>query len=175
MKVIVASKNPVKLSTAQSGFELMFPGEEVVVEGVSVSSGVTDQPMTDAETFRGSTQRAENARLAMPGADYWVGMEGGLEDKNGELEAFAWIVVLGASGKVGKGRTSTFFLPATVAELVRQGKELGEAGDIVFGLQNSKQQMGAVGILTHGIINRTEYYEQAVVVALIPFKNPELY
>jgi non-canonical (house-cleaning) NTP pyrophosphatase len=84
-------------------------------------------------------------------------------------------VVIDKADKVGKGRTSTFFLPARVAELVRQGKELGEADDIVFGLQNSKQQMGAIGILTHGIIDRAEYYEQAVVAALIPFKNPELY
>lgn len=175
MKVIVASKNPVKLKTAQLGFERMFPGEVVVVEGVSVSSGVADQPMSDTETFQGSLQRTYNARQAAPEADYWVGMEGGLENKNGELEAFAWIIVLSADDKMGKGRTSTFFLPDKVAELIRQGKELGEADDIVFGLQNSKQQMGAVGILTHGVVDRTQYYEQAVVVALIPFKNPELY
>lgn len=175
MKVVVASKNPVKLSTAQSGFGRMFPGEDVIVEGVLVPSGVADQPMTDVETFRGSMQRVENARRAIPNADYWVGMEGGLEEKNGELEAFAWIVVAGTNGKVGKGRTSRFFLPTAVAELVRQGTELGEADDIVFGLKNSKQQMGAVGILTHGVIDRAQYYEQAMIVALIPFRNPKLY
>lgn len=175
MRAIVASKNPVKLKTAQVGFERMFPGEGIAVEGVSVSSGVADQPMSDAETFQGSLQRVVNARQAAPDANYWVGIEGGLEEKNGELEAFAWVVVQDAHGKTGKGRTSAFFLPSKVAELVRQGKELGEADDIVFGLQNSKQQMGAVGILTKGVIDRAQYYEQAMIVALIPFKNPELY
>lgn len=175
MKVVVASKNPVKLKTTQLGFERMFPGETIDVEGISVPSGVADQPMTDSETFQGSLQRVKNAKQAVSEVDYWVGIEGGLEEKNGELEAFAWVIVLRADGKIGKGRTSTFFLPSKVAELVRQGKELGEADDIVFGLQNSKQQMGAVGILTHGVIDRTQYYEQAMVVALIPFKNPELY
>jgi inosine/xanthosine triphosphatase len=131
--------------------------------------------MSDSETFQGALQRAKNAKNAEPDADFWVGIEGGLAETSHELEAFAWVVVIDKADKVGKGRTSTFFLPARVAELVRQGKELGEADDIVFGLQNSKQQMGAIGILTHGIIDRAEYYEQAVVAALIPFKNPELY
>jgi non-canonical (house-cleaning) NTP pyrophosphatase len=39
--------------------------------------------------------------------------------------------------------------------LVESGKELGDADDIVFGKSNSKQQNGAVGILTHDIITRT--------------------
>ena len=39
----------------------------------------------------------------------------------------------------GKSRTATFFLPEEVAELVRQGQELGSADDIVFNVSNSKQ------------------------------------
>jgi non-canonical (house-cleaning) NTP pyrophosphatase len=58
---------------------------------------------------------------------------------------------------------------------VRQGMELGDADDAVFGRSNSKQANGAVGILTGNVIDRAELYEQAVVLALIPFKNPELY
>jgi non-canonical (house-cleaning) NTP pyrophosphatase len=58
-----------------------------------------------------------------------------------------------------------------VAELIRNGKELGEADDIVFGESNSKQKMGAVGLLTNNVIDRTEYYTHAVILALIRFKN----
>ena len=76
---------------------------------------------------------------------------------------------------VGKGRSGTFFLPPKIAELIRQGKELGEADDIVFGRTNSKQENGAVGILTDGVVDRTKYYTEAVVLALIPFKNERLY
>ena len=53
--------------------------------------------------------------------------------------------------------------------------ELGEADDIVFGQSNSKQKSGAVGLLTGDIIDRKSLYEEAVVLALIPFKNEELY
>jgi len=58
---------------------------------------------------------------------------------------------------------------------VRQGKELGEADDLVFAKENSKQDNGAVGLLTGNVIDRTALYQQAVVLALIPFKNPHLY
>jgi len=59
--------------------------------------------------------------------------------------------------------------------LIRQGKELGEADDIVFGRSNSKQENGAVGLLTDNAIDRAQLYEHAMILALIPFKNEALY
>jgi len=85
-----------------------------------------------------------------------------------------WVVVR-SGDRVGKARTGTFFLPAPVADLVRQGKELGEADDIIFGRSNSKQENGAIGLLTGNVIDRTQLYEHAVVLALVPFKNVGLY
>jgi non-canonical (house-cleaning) NTP pyrophosphatase len=52
---------------------------------------------------------------------------------------------------------------------------LGEADDRVFSRKNSKQSNGAIGILTNDAIDRTELYIPAVIFALIPFKNPDLY
>jgi non-canonical (house-cleaning) NTP pyrophosphatase len=85
------------------------------------------------------------------------------------------VVVLSPAGMAGKGRTGTFFLPPAVAALIQQGKELGEADDIVFAQSNSKQKNGAIGILTGDVIDRAALYEPAVIMALLPFKNPELY
>jgi non-canonical (house-cleaning) NTP pyrophosphatase len=84
-------------------------------------------------------------------------------------------VVVLSGDKIGKARTGAFFLPPAVARLVNEGIELGEADDMVFGRTNSKQKNGAVGLLTGDVIDRRLYYEQAVVLALIPFKNPDLY
>ena len=174
-KIIVASKNPVKMRAALAGFQKMFPREQFEVEGVSVPSGVKDQPTRDGETLQGAVARAEGASRTLPAADFWVGIEGGIEESNGEMEAFAWVVIKSAGGILGKGKTGTLFLPQKVAELIRQGKELGEADDIVFGRTNSKQENGAVGILTGNAIDRTKLYADAMTLALIPFKNPELY
>lgn len=174
-KIIVASKNPVKINAALSGFRKMFPQEVFEIEGVSVASGVSDQPMSDDETIRGARTRMENACAQHADADFWVGIEGGIEDAHNEMQAFAWIVVKSKDGNVGRGRTGMFLLPPQVARLVRQGKELGEADDIVFGKTNSKQENGAVGLLTDNIVHREQYYTDTVVLALIPFRNRLLY
>jgi len=173
--VIVASTNPVKIDSTRVGFSKMFPDEEFDVSGVSAPSNVSDQPMTEEETLNGACNRVENVSLLAPNADYWVGIEGGLEQIGSGMEAFAWMVVKSKDGKTGKGRSASFFLPSKVVELIKEGKELGEADDIVFGRTNSKQSNGAVGILTDDVLTRATYYEPAVILALIPFKNPELY
>ena len=174
-RIIVASKNPVKINTTQQGFLKMFPEELFQIEGVNVESGVPAQPMSEEETLRGAYTRVENAHKFVPDADFWVGLEGGLEEKNGEMEAFAWIVIKSKSGLVGKGRTGSFFLPKEIIRLIKAGYELGAADDMLFKRENSKQSNGSVGILTGDVITRTTYYEPAVVLALIPFKNPGLY
>jgi inosine/xanthosine triphosphatase len=173
-KIVVASSNPVKINAVKLGFEKIYDGQEFGVFGVNVKSGVSNQPSTDKETFQGALNRVENASQSSS-ADYWVGIEGGIQEKNGEMETFAWIIIKDKKGKIGKARTCTFFLPEKINQLIRDGKELGEADDIVFKDKDSKLKEGTVGKLTGGIIDRTKYYSEAVILALIPFKNSKLY
>ncbi len=172
--IVIASKNPVKVRATLHAFQRMFPGELFAHETVSVPSGVPDQPRSDQETVTGAANRAGHAARRFPQADYWIGIEGGIADEGTEMTAFAWVYILG-QGLSGKGRTGAFYLPEAVADLVRQGKELGQADDIVFQKDNSKQENGAVGLLTGNVVDRAQLYEQAVVLALIPFRNPTLY
>jgi inosine/xanthosine triphosphatase len=178
--VIIASHNPVKIAAAREGFSRIFPQAEFLFQGLSVASGVADQPLSSQETLQGALNRARAAREQAPNASYWVGIEGGVEYEpegqltQSELWAFAWVVIL-SPHSAGKGRTGTFALPPQVAALVQQGLELGAADDIVFGRTNSKQENGAVGLLTADVIDRAAFYIQAVILALIPFKNPLLY
>jgi inosine/xanthosine triphosphatase len=172
--LVIASTNPVKVQAAVNGFRRMFPDAEVNAVTVSVSSEVAHQPLSDEETLRGALNRSRNAQSVHPDADYWIGIEGGIQSIGREMTASAWIVVR-SKEMIGQARTGTFFLPPAVAELIRQGKELGEADDIVFGRSNSKQENGAVGLLTNNVINRAQLYEHAMILALIPFKNENLY
>ena len=175
--VIVGSTNPVKLTAVQTGFGAMFPQERFTFRGIDVLSGVSAQPQSDTETLQGARQRAANAQEQEPGADFWVGIEGGVDGLPGNSEtllAFAWVVVLSVEQR-GCARTGAFLLPAPVAKLVSSGLELGEADDQVFGTQGSKQHNGAVGLLTHDVLTRDGFYAQAVQLALIPLINPHLY
>ncbi len=173
-KITIASHNPVKIQATLNGFKRMFPQEEFLIEQLSVPSGVSDQPRSDQEALTGALNRATQAGQVAPGSDYWVGIEGGVQEWEQDMVAFAWVVVV-SQALTGKGRTGTFFLPKEVSRLVRQGKELGEADDLVFKRVNSKQENGAVGLLTENAIDRASLYEEAVILALIPFKNPGLY
>ncbi|WP_018478754.1 inosine/xanthosine triphosphatase [Pontibacter roseus] len=172
--VVVASQNPVKVAAALQGIQRMFPSHTFHALPVSVPSGVADQPMTEQETLAGAVNRVNKAQEAHPEAAFWVGIEGGVEEHAGELAAFAWVVVRSAAG-IGKARSGTFYLPPVVAELVAQGMELGEADDMVFNKSNSKQDAGAIGLLTDGVVDRLQLYEQAVVLALVRFRNEALY
>ena len=173
-KVIIASKNPVKISAVKNGFERMFPEETFNFIGISVPSNVPDQPSSDKETFQGAKNRANNASIKYKNADFYVGIEGGVETIENEMTAFAWVFI--KDNKMnGKARTGTFFLPKKVVELIKKGKELGVADDIVFNHNNSKQKGGAVGILTNNTLDRTTSYTEAVILSLIPFKNREIY
>ncbi len=167
-KVIIASENPVKIEATRAGFQRMYPTQSFDFEGISVSSNVSDQPMSHKETQEGARNRAQNAKTKYPDADFWVGIEGGIHDDDFGMQAFAWIVVL-SKEKSSQAQTAIFYLPEPIAELVRGGTELGEADDMYFGRKNSKQKDGAVGILTNGEIDRKSYYEHAMIMALISF------
>lgn len=176
-KVVVASQNPVKIRAAREGLELAFPDLSLEVEGVGVEVGVPDQPMDDATTRRGARLRVKAARTTRPEAAFWIGMEGGIHpDEDGRLFAFAWVAVArDGCDRTGESRTANFELPPEVARLVREGMELGHADDVVFGREGSKRDSGAVGLLTHDVIDRAGLYAPAVVLACIPHLRPELY
>ena len=173
-RIVVASRNPVKVNAAHEAFTTMFPGRLYTVEGVSVPSGVSDQPMSDAETLEGASNRVSGAAALVPSADYWVGIEGGVEERDRQLAVFAWVIVRSPGGE-GRGRSATFFLPDRMTQLIREGTEMGEANDIVFERSDVRSKNGAVGVLTGDVVTRTSFYVQTVVLALIPFRRPDLY
>ncbi len=167
MKIVVASKNPVKVAASKRAFEDVFK-QEVELFSYDVPSGVGAQPKSDEESLRGALNRVENVKLLEPNADYYVGIEAGIEDTEEGMQSFSWQVVLGGN-RISKSKTQTIFLIEPLARLIRQGYELGHAIDKVFKQQNSKQKQGAVGIMTQGLVTREKLYYDAIVLALIDF------
>ena len=174
--IAVGSENKVKINCVREAVNEFWRDGGYEVIGVAASSGVDKQPKSSEETLRGAITRAKNAFEAQQSVKYAVGIEGGVEDVEGEgMWAFAWIVVVDNEGKIGKGQTGKFLLPEGVAKLVREGYELGEADDLYFTRQNSKQNEGAIGILSNNVISRTELYKPAVVFAFLRWINPHYY
>jgi len=171
-RVVVGSTNPVKIAAVRAVLERA--GVNARIEGVAVASGVSEQPVGDAETIRGATQRAR-AALDATDADLAVGLEGGVVEEEDGMRTCAWASVVARDGRVGVGGSLAMMLPERVAALVRDGVELGYAMDRVTGAHDTKRGVGAVGILTAGLVDRQRAYESLVAYALARFLAPEYY
>ena len=95
--VAVGSLNPVKIEAVKLAFEAVWPEKVFAVEGTSVESGVSSQPLSDAESIKGARARAKKS-LKKLGADFGVGLEGGLHKTGNTWFDCGWVVVVSKSG-----------------------------------------------------------------------------
>ncbi|MDF3126737.1 inosine/xanthosine triphosphatase [Rheinheimera sp. 1928-s] len=168
LMIQVASANPAKIKAVASAFAELFPDETLDVQGVAVPSGVAAQPMSSDETLLGAMNRV--AELASFSADFRVAIEAGLD---GDF-TFAWMVIE-HQGKIGKARSASLMLPPAALAQLKAGKELGDVMDTMFEQNNIKQKGGAIALLTHNKLSRSSVYHQALILAMIPFLNPDLF
>ena len=119
LNVLVGSKNPTKIKAVSEAFKRVFKKSNIVVGGVSVPSGVSDQPMGSNETKTGAENRLKNLKTHL--ADFYVGIEGGCSYEDKTLYAFAWVVVENREGRQGQGKTSMFQLPKKIKDLIEGG------------------------------------------------------
>lgn len=168
LTIKVASANPAKINAVASAFAEIFPAETLDVKGIAVPSGVADQPMSSDETLLGAMNRV--AELADVEADFRVAIEAGLD---GDF-TFAWMVIE-HQGKMGKARSASLMLPPAALSQLQQGKELGDVMDAMFNQDNIKQKGGAIALLTQHKLSRSSVYHQALILAMIPFLNPDLF
>jgi non-canonical (house-cleaning) NTP pyrophosphatase len=75
----------------------------------------------------------------------------------------------------GLAKTGSFLLPSNLGKLIKEGMELGDADDKIFGRIKAKHGSGTVGLLTGGLIDRAAYYEHALILALVPWIRADVY
>lgn len=176
MKVVIASKSPVKEEAVRQGFKALFPEEEFIFECIKADSGVSEQPMSNDEMRSGAIGRIKHVREISPNADFYVGLEGGVEEMFGDLYNYGWVVIESRDNKRGYGQTFGFALPPAIRDLIlHHGMEQSHASDKVLAKSNSKTGTGTIGPLTNDFITYTDWYVPAVIGALIPFLKKDLY
>lgn len=176
MKVLVGSKNPVKIASVEEAFSKYF--QNISVEGIDVNPGVPVQPIND-ETFIGARNRASKLKEMNEAqnlnADFFVGIEGGIAKTFNKWFAFGCICVIDKENNIGFGNSPSFELPEFVIEKLLNGAELGDVMDEILDEQNTKQRHGAIGFFTNGVMNRKELYIEGLKVAVIPFLHKEMF
>ena len=180
--LFVGSTNPVKINAVKIAVQKNWP--QAIVEGFSVPSGVSAQPVTDNETKLGATNRARAAlqagqekfasdpSFAQAEIVLGIGLEGGVcevanesaqADVNSRQEMWStvWGVVADSALPVSQVYATAgarFQIPEQIATQIRAGVEMGHAAAAISGIDEVKQKGGLIGILTDNFTDRTEEY-----------------
>jgi inosine/xanthosine triphosphatase len=187
IQIAVGSTRRPKLTAVNEAIRdfgaVLAPGGEFEVIGVEVDSGVGHTPANRMELMQGARQRAEVlVRVAREKSEKWqyfVGLEGGLDviQQEGRRRVFleSWAYV--SDGRNGHyGRSGGVEIPEALAhEVLENGVELSAAIDRFAGAVGIRDGQGAWGVLSNGLISRTEAFRVAVVAAFAPFYNAKMY
>ena len=181
MRVAVGSSRAPKVEAARRALagagerHARFRGAELVAVEVPSAPAM---PLSLAALQGGARERAERAR-ASSGADLGIGLEGGLElqgsgpGRRAFLMSWAYVTD-GRRGHFGCG--GAIELPdGLVARVADEGLELAQAVDALTSRRDVRSREGAWGVLTAGWLDRTHSFELALVNALAPFYNTEVY
>ncbi len=170
MKIAIGTAtSESKIRATQAVCSRAFPDAQVVA--VPVTSAVSAQPVTDEETIRGALHRAREARR-LGDADLGIGIEGGVHKDARGVWMCAWVAAVDRGGREGISCAVRFQLPPWMASRALSGEELGAVVDASLGQANAHEELGAIGLLTQGLVDRQAALEQAVAAALIPFLAP---
>jgi inosine/xanthosine triphosphatase len=173
IKIVVGSKNPVKISAAKAAICDMFSLNDVECIGVNAPSRVAEQPMSSEETQLGAINRIKYCQQYTQ-ADFYIAIEGGVDQFEYGPATFAFVAIA-KQEHMSIGRSCNLPLPPIVYQALEEGEELGHVMDRLFNTDNVKQKGGAIGLLTNGLATRESVYRQATLLALAPFVNPDLY
>ncbi|KAI8926843.1 hypothetical protein BC831DRAFT_454585 [Entophlyctis helioformis] len=195
LRVAVGTTNPAKLRAVEAACTQIFLSplpspvpaaaataaatgvyQSIEVVGISVPSGVRDQPLSDAETQTGALTRARAVLAADPTAHYGVGVEGGAQETLGRWFESGWICVVDRSGRVGLGTSGRYELSAGIMKRLLAGEELAQVIDDLSGLSDVRSTQGAMGLVTNGLVPRDTAYVHGVLFAFAPFvSSPALW
>jgi inosine/xanthosine triphosphatase len=173
IKIVVGSKNPVKINAAKTAIFDVFPLDEVECIAVNAQSNVAEQPMTEEETQLGAINRVKYCQQHAQ-ADFYVAIEGGVDQFEYGPATFAFVAIA-SQKQLSIGRSCNLPLPPVIYQALKNGEELGHVMDRMFSTDNVKQRQGAIGLLTNDLATRESVYRQAIILAMAPFIHPDLY
>lgn len=172
VRIVVGSKNPVKVEGVRQAFAQYF--DPVEVDSKEVDSGVGNQPLNN-DSIKGAMNRA--LRAYSDEFDFSVGVEAGLFSFKNTITGFIdfQVAAIYNGSRMSIGFGPGFEYPPFVVEKVLKGREVGEVMDEFTGIKNLGEKTGAIYFLTKGKISRIELTRLSVTTALIPWINEKYY
>ncbi|MHA1993672.1 MAG: DUF84 family protein [Candidatus Hodarchaeales archaeon] len=177
IKVLVASKNPVKIKATIDAFQLFFRDPIIDSQEVVVPTTNASQPIGEDQTSTHSKLRVIQARENHQGYDYYVGIEGGVvkvDSNNARIVVYSSI---GHELAIETIRGCGIPLPLEWYNALTTHKyhELGDLAAQKSGVPDIKKKQGVVGFFSQNYVTRYDVLKQSVIMALVPYLNPSLF
>ncbi len=182
--ICVGSLNPTKVNAVKIAFSKYF--KKFQVYKIKADSNVPKQPIGIEFIIKGATNRANSALTYLTYQEkalknvFGVGIEAGLvkiPQTSTNYMDFQFCAIIDEYNRLTIGSGIAFEYPQFVINQILSNKEI-EIGDIMGALSNNmnlKNETGAISFLSKNEITRTEILTQAVICALLPRINEELY
>ena len=173
IKILVASRNPVKELATREAMQMLLGNNDFIVmlSDTEIDSGVSAQPLSQAETAKGAITRLQ-AINKTAGFDYFIAIEGGIFSLDVENGSTTWFeCACAAVSTKGSPKPAIAFAPAypipqAFIPHLKAGKDLTEVMNIVTGLSDIGKANGFNGWLTGDQLDRKEGSALAVLLAL---------
>ena len=177
VKVLVASKNPVKIKASLDAFQLFFKDPIVDSQEVVVTTANASQPIGEDQTREHSELRVIQARENYPGYDYFVGIEGGVVKLNSDSARIIVYSSIGHQLAIETVRGCGIPLPLEWYTVLttHEYHELGDLAELKSGVTDIKKKQGVVGFFSQNFVTRYDILKQSVIMALVPYLNPSIF
>ena len=171
-QVAVGSTNRAKVEAVRAVFSRVWPNLAVRPVPVTMPPEIGEMPVGE-NVKAGAIHRAKAALAS--GADFGVGLEGGVDFEGETCYLFNWVAIAGKGGFLSAAPSGRLRLPASYARAIRAGKVLGDLMVEKVGRADVNAQEGAVGYLTKGLVSRQRFFEECLALALAPYLSADEY
>lgn len=175
MKVLIGTKNSGKIEGARQALERYY--DNVEIEGVDVSSDVSDQPL-NTEIYNGAKNRVDNLiKYALENnidVDYFLGIESGITNLLGKWVIINVAIIKDKNGFESFGTSAGYPVPEKyVNDII--ATDLGKVMDEIFKQHDLRSGKGGVSFLTKNEITRIDLTRDAFIMALTQFINSDVW
>lgn len=185
--VAVGSERAAKVLAVRAAIariaQLDSSWKDINVVARAVETNIPAMPLTDWQLMQGARERALAVRDLLNArrleAQLYVGLEGGFHSISieGEWHTFLRGWAFATDGRAGYfGSSPSISVPSALVKKVIEGRnELGLVIDQVSGKRDVRSREGAWGVLSRDLVTRSMSFELALIAALAPFYNSDMY
>lgn len=165
MKIVLGSTSQDKKDIMEEALLPHLNDFEIIL--AEVDSGIKEQPLGQDQVVEGAKNRAREALKKFSGAEFSLGLEGGLEKIDGNFFLIC-AAVIHAKGKYFTGLGSKLALPVKVSQEIDRG---GFFGKVIREFKEENKNNESLLLLVNSLISREELFTEAIRNAYLAYLN----